>query len=135
MPASIPSSLLFALALSASTRAIEPSNSHLVASRGSRSSFPKLDIQGGCRNIANMEINRTTNYDGCVKEEETARTELAKVWGNYSASMHGQCLHLVTPPAIPSYVTLQECLNIAHDALNLSKSDPAKGLPGLENIR
>ncbi len=81
--------------------------------------LPNLDIQSGCRYVASNDVNKTSNYSGCMQEEKQARAQLEKDWVNYPASMHEQCLHLVTPPALPSYVTLQECLTMARDAKKL----------------
>ena len=33
--------------------------------------------------------------------------------------MREQCLFLVTPPALPSYITLQTCLNTVRDAVKM----------------
>ena len=75
--------------------------------------------------MAKNELNRTTDYPGCMSNERTAREQLQKEWASYSADMHSQCMHLVTPPALPSYVTLQECLKMSRDARNLAKKDRA----------
>ncbi len=90
-----------------------------------RGALPSLDIQSGCRDIANNDLNKTTDYPGCVSEERKARDQLRKEWASYPGDMHDQCMHLVTPPALPSYVTLQECLRMSRDARNMSKSGGA----------
>ena len=82
---------------------------------------PNLDVQSGCKDMANNQLNKTTNYDGCLRDERTAREQLQKEWASYPADSHSQCIHLVTPPALPSYVTLQECLKLARDARNMTK--------------
>ena len=90
-----------------------------AAVRENAAGVPSLDIESACRDIANNTLNKTSDYPGCVSDERTARDQLRKEWASYSADMHEQCLHLVTPPALPSYVTLQECLKMARDAQNL----------------
>ncbi len=90
-----------------------------------RGPLPSLNIESGCRDIASNGLNKTTDYPGCIAEERTARDQLRKEWASYSGDMHEQCLHLVTPPALPSYVTLQECLKMSRDARQMSKSDGA----------
>ena len=87
--------------------------------------MPALDIEAGCRDVAKNELNKTTDFSGCIAKERTAREQLQKEWASYSADMHGQCMHLVTPPALPSYVTLQNCLQMSRDARNMMKTDGA----------
>ncbi len=96
-----------------------------AAGRETRSSLPNLNIEAGCQDAANNALNKTTNYSGCMSKEHTARAQLGKEWASYSEDMQGECLHLVTPPALPSYVTLQECLKMARDARAMSKSTGA----------
>jgi hypothetical protein len=87
-----------------------------------RASFPNLDMEAGCKDVSNNALNKTVDYKGCMNEERAAREELKKEWASYSASMHDQCMHLVTPPALPSYITLQECLKMSSDAQKMAKS-------------
>lgn len=88
---------------------------------GSGGSVPNLDIESGCRNLTQYDPGRTVNYDACIKEEHDARGQIQKAWRSSPASTREQCLHLVTPPALPSYVSLQGCLTMAHDAAELAK--------------
>ena len=90
-----------------------------VNARRSAAALPTLDIEGGCRDVAKNDLNKTKDYSGCVSDERSAREEVRKEWASYSGATHDQCLHLVTPPALPSYVTLQQCLHISRDAQKL----------------
>ena len=96
-----------------------------AATLESRSSLPNLNIEAGCQDVAKNDLNKTTDYPGCLSEERKARGQLQKTWASYPADMHSQCMHLVTPPALPSYVTLQECLKTARDAQKMTKNDGA----------
>ena len=89
--------------------------------------LPALNIEAGCKDVAKNGLNKTTDFPGCIRDERKARDLLRKEWASYSPDMHSQCLHLVTPPALPSYVTLHECLVMARDAQKLIKSDSAAG--------
>jgi hypothetical protein len=89
----------------------------------SEGSLPNLDVESGCRGIAQYDPGRTVNYDACVKEEREARAQVQKSWRSVPASTREQCLYLVTPPALPSYVSLQGCLTMARDAAALDKKD------------
>ncbi len=92
---------------------------------GEQGGLPNLDIEAGCRDVAKNDLNKTKDFPGCVSDERAARDQLQKEWASYSPDMHGQCTHLVAPPALPSYVTLQECLRMARDARNITKTDGA----------
>jgi hypothetical protein len=112
------------------------------AARRGQSAVPSLDIRAGCQYIANTELNKgpvpelgpgikpghDIDYPGCMAEERTAHAQLQRVWRTYTASQREQCLYAVTPPALPSYVTLQGCLDMARDAEKLIKSEPNTGL-------
>ncbi len=99
----------------ASARVMHPS--------ANRAAVPSLDVQSGCRDVSQMQIKNKLNFDRCIAEEKTARTELEKTWRTFPRDMQQQCMHLVTPPALPSYVTLQECLGMARDAQKLARKD------------
>ena len=94
-----------------------------TASKESQSSLPNLNIEAGCQDVAKSDLNKTTDYPGCLSDERKAREQLQKDWASYPADIHSQCMHLVTPPALPSYVSLQECLKMARDAQKMMKSE------------
>ncbi len=96
-----------------------------AASQESRSGLPNLNIEAGCQDVAKNVLNKTTDYPGCMANERKAQEQLQKEWASYSADMHSQCMHLVTPPALPSYVSLQQCLRMSRDARNMMKTDGA----------
>ena len=96
-----------------------------AASEESQSGLPNLNIESGCQDVAKNELNRTTDYPGCISKERATREQLRKEWSSYPADTHEHCVNLVTPPALPSYVTLQECLKIARDAQKMTKNEGA----------
>src|SRR5271166_4680382 len=89
---------------------------------------PVLDIGAMCRDATRLDINKRTTYDSCLADERKTREQLQKDWGNYSQSMRSRCITLVQPPALPSYLSLQACLNTARDAGNLNKTSPNDSL-------
>jgi hypothetical protein len=92
-------------------------------SRAERSSLlPPLDINATCKDIMKIDPQYTVNYSSCMTEEVTARGELEREWRAFSASEQEECLHLVSPPALESYLTLQECLHTSRDAKAYAKS-------------
>jgi hypothetical protein len=96
-----------------------------AANQESRSSLPNLNIEAACQDVAKSDLNKTTDYPGCLSKERASREQLRKEWASYPADMHEHCVTLVTPPALPSYVTLQERLKMARDAKKMTKNDGA----------
>ena len=85
-----------------------------------RSAVPTLNAAAGCKETAALYHTTTINYTSCMADERTARTQLEKEWAKFSPDARTQCIYLVTEPAIPSYVTLQGCLQMQSDAKNVS---------------
>jgi hypothetical protein len=85
-----------------------------------RSVVPPLNVEAGCKEAAALYHNKTTNYPSCMADERTARAQLEKEWAKFSPDARTQCIYLVTEPAIPSYVTLQACLQMQRDAKNVT---------------
>jgi hypothetical protein len=91
---------------------------------------PALDIGSMCHDATRLDINKRTTYDSCLADEHNTRDQLEKDWGSYSPGMRTRCISLVQPPALPSYLSLQACLNTARDAENLDKTSPNDLLTG-----
>jgi hypothetical protein len=104
-----------------------------TAASGARA-FPILDAEAACRDVSRMDLNKIDNTR-CLTDERKAREALQNDWVSFPESAREQCLRLAVPPALPSYVTLQECLNIEKDAAKLSKNRPDTGLPGTPGLR
>ena len=54
-----------------------------AASQESRSSLPNLNIEAACQDVAKNDLNKTTDYPGCLSEERKAREQLRKEWASY----------------------------------------------------
>lgn len=93
--------------------------------RVSGGSVPNLDIESSCQTIGHYDPANPGNYDNCIKEERDARMQIEKFWRSVPPDWREQCLHLVTPPALPSYISLQGCLTTAQGAEDLAKKDRA----------
>ena len=118
------------------------------AARRGQSAVPSLDIGAGCQYVAKTELNKRPvpeagpgikpgddlDYPTCMTKEKTARAQLQGVWRTYTARQREQCLYEVTPPALPSYVTLQACLDMARDAEKLIKGEQKTGLGVAPNL-
>ena len=101
-----------------------PVQARVIRHSVGRAAVPTLDVEAGCRESYLRNIDRTEYYSGCIDDECTARTQLEDEWPSFSASVHEQCINLVTAPALPSYVILQGCLHMTRDAKNSTKSSP-----------
>jgi hypothetical protein len=104
-----------------------------TAASGARA-FPTLDAKAACRQVSRMDLNKIDNTR-CLAEERKAREALQNVWASFPESAREQCLRLAEPPALPSYVTLRECLNTQKDAAKLSKGRPDTSVPGTPGLR
>ena len=117
---------LMALSIAGAADSVRAMNGRTAAAnQESRSSLPNLNIEAACQDVAKNDLNKTTDYPGCMSKERASREQLRKEWASYPADMHEQCVTLVTPPALQSYVTLQECLKMARDAQKMTKNDGA----------
>jgi hypothetical protein len=104
-----------------------------AAASGARA-FPMLDAEAACRDVSRMDLNKIDNTR-CLADERKARETLKSVWASFPETAREQCLLLAEPPALPSYVTLQESLNTKRDAAKLSKGRPDTGVPGAPGLR
>jgi hypothetical protein len=116
--------ILTALSLLAATL---PADSRPAGNTGG--AVPKLNIAAGCKDLSTKEISRSINLDRCMTEEKIARDQLQGTWSKFPAGDKDLCMYLVTPPALPSYVTLQGCLDMARDAKNIGKGQ-GSGISG-----
>jgi hypothetical protein len=94
-------------------------------SERSQSPVPAFNVEATCRSVSN---DTRLNYESCLTEERTALGQLKQSWTSFSADSRGECLTLTTGSTLPSYVTLQDCLQTSRDAKNLLKKDPVGGL-------
>jgi hypothetical protein len=124
-------SVMVALSLLSFLGFFAPLQARVIRHSVGRAAVPTLNVESGCRDVSYLNsIDKTVNYSNCLAEERTARAELQNEWSSFSASVHEQCIYLVTAPAIPSYVTLQGCLHMSRDAKNLPISNPGDGTRG-----
>jgi hypothetical protein len=74
--------------------------------------LPTLDIVPGCR--ATVDAAQMSE-EGCVRDENAARDDLAKVWSQFAAQDKVSCVDQ-TRTYNPSYVELLTCLELLRDA-------------------
>jgi hypothetical protein len=73
---------------------------------------PVLDARPSC-SVARRSADEAKDRDNCLEEEQNARTQLIKDWGQYAASDRSDCVELATTGGTSSYIELLTCLEMA----------------------
>jgi hypothetical protein len=76
---------------------------------------PTFDVSISCRAASQAQIADAQSFDGCMKDENTARTKLVQSWTTYPAANRAQCTSEASMGGPPSYVDLLVCLEISRD--------------------
>ena len=106
--------------------AATPAN-HAQAARGD---VPTIDIRSTCKAAASamVQLMGSTSMERdneiCLSSEQSARDQLVKDWGTYSARDRERC---VRPGVyLPSYVEWLTCLEMERDTrrMNIEQTDP-----------
>jgi hypothetical protein len=82
--------------------------------------LPKFDIGKECR----AETDTQVAEQRCEADEQQARDELQKQWGQFAGHDIGEC-NKETEVASPSYVELLTCLEMSRDVKKEEGSDRA----------
>ena len=86
---------------------------------------PKLDVEPSCKAAAaDGGAEYKSTFADCMSDENSARAAVAKEWSTFKASDVRECLYETQSDGTPSYVELQECLELARDA---AKEENPKG--------
>lgn len=83
---------------------------------------PTYDVRKSCK--ADTQAYPTAgNVDGCLRDEQDARTTLVSQWTQFAPDSRMRCTRMVGDPAGPqSYVELLTCLQMARDVKSLPKN-------------
>jgi hypothetical protein len=73
---------------------------------------PTLNVGPGCHAIVDVA---QMSEEGCLRDEQAARDNLAKVWSQFAAGDKTSCVDQ-TKDFNPSYVELLTCLELLRDA-------------------
>ena len=75
---------------------------------------PKFDAAPGCKAAAainrSLDLSVSQDYQSCMNDEESARTELVQNWSTYPADAKTRCVGQTTDGGTPSYVEVVECI-------------------------
>jgi len=87
--------------------------------------YPTLNVEPVCRGIASqssLEAGlRATNFDDCIKGEQTDREAMIKEWSQFSADDKRHCITETTMGGEASYTDLVTCMEMARDVRELHK--------------
>jgi hypothetical protein len=83
---------------------------------------PRLNVSPSCRAAASVAIADSQSFDGCMKDEDSARQELVKVWQTYPVADRGRCSSEASLGGVDSYVDLLVCLQMTRDAEAMHKN-------------
>jgi hypothetical protein len=83
---------------------------------------PKLNVSPSCKAAASVAISDSQSFDACMKDEDSARQELVKVWQTYPVADRGRCSSEASLGGVDSYVDLLVCLQMTRDAEAMQKN-------------
>ncbi len=74
--------------------------------------LPAFDIEATCREAQPLGPEDHDPYQGCLKDERTARSELQRDWGRFEAANRSTCVEETGIGGYPSYVEVLTCLQM-----------------------
>jgi hypothetical protein len=78
---------------------------------------PVYDVAPSCRAAVTVMPG---SFEACMKDEQTARAQLATTWDRFAAPQRDNCVQTENNTGgPPSYVELLTCLQMAQDAKTL----------------
>jgi len=78
---------------------------------------PAYDVSPACRAAVTVMPG---SFEACMKDEQSARAQLASTWDRFAAPMRDSCVQTEgNTGGPPSYVELLTCLQMAQDAKTL----------------
>jgi hypothetical protein len=87
--------------------------------------YPVLNVAPVCHGIADqsdLEAGlRASNFDDCMKSEQTDREAMIKEWSTFSADDKSHCITETTMGNEASYTDLVTCMEMARDVRELHK--------------
>ena len=82
---------------------------------------PSFDVARSCKDAQAYANDKNLAYQGCMKEENDARAEVASKWAHFKPGDRKDCAAQLVP--VPSYVELLTCLEMSDEAEALYNPD------------
>jgi hypothetical protein len=73
---------------------------------------PRFNIEATCRAAQPLGPEDRAPYDGCVRDENEARSQLVEQWARYTDQHRQTCAAETSLGAYPSYVEVLTCLQM-----------------------
>jgi hypothetical protein len=90
---------------------------------------PNINPEPSCRSAAER-AKPVGNIEACMRVEQSARDQLVKRWGEFTAQDKASCIPLVTKGGTPTYTELLTCLEMTRDARLLRESEERRETEG-----
>jgi hypothetical protein len=74
--------------------------------------IPSLPIEATCRAAPRLEAGDADPFQGCMKDEQAARSELEQQWASFSPQHRDVCMEQTRVGGSPSYVDVLTCLQM-----------------------
>jgi hypothetical protein len=84
----------------------------LSASISGAQQLPPFDIEATCRAAHPLGPEDRDPYQGCMKDEGAARSELQRQWARFEAGNRDLCAEETRVGGYPSYVEVLTCLQM-----------------------
>ncbi len=84
----------------------------LSASISVAQQLPTFDIEATCRAAHSLGPEDRDPYQGCMKDEGAARSELQRQWAQVEAANRATCVEETGIGGYPSYVEVLTCLQM-----------------------
>jgi hypothetical protein len=77
---------------------------------------PRLNIEPSCRTSAVSSPGITQDFDACLKDEQSARDQLASEWSTFAPADRTICIDLSQTGSSPTYTEMLTCMEMMRDA-------------------
>jgi hypothetical protein len=85
--------------------------------------IPHFDLEPACRDWAAGSIGLKQELGLCLSDEQEARQQLERAWGEFSGADRESCIRLEKPGGDPTYTELLTCLEMARESKKLPHDD------------
>jgi hypothetical protein len=100
---------------------------------------PKFDAAPGCKAAAainqSLDLSVSQDYESCMNDEESARSELVQNWNTYLADAKPRCVGQTTVGGTPSYVEVVECIVVTVNVSNDSATPAQDAKPPQQDTK
>ena len=93
--------------------------------------LPDLDVKSSCadaQKFSTGEDKTNTAYKGCMQDEMSAKSDLAKRWSTFNVKDRSNCVEQSRTPS-PSYVEVLTCLEMTTDAIRNAPKVDGRAVP------